>query len=191
MLGEQLINLPSDLRTKALRWFNNDIYDQPFKRLADVVANDVARGRRVLAKQSQALGFLSEGTIKNLEQRARIPVGAALIASDVDIARWIRGTNNNFGDAVPLSIAGTLPSIIRSPDAILWDRENRNLIYARRLANGRYAQFILNLSFKTDLNTNRSRFNETLNTFKNSGVVDATVLDDQNLEIILGEIVLP
>lgn len=188
LLGRQLMDMPADLRTKATKWFDNDVYDKPFKSITERVALQLAKAKRISSGEAQPVGFLSEKALGGLISRGQVPVGLSVLARDKDIAHWLRDSKADRGKALPVSIASQLPQIFRKPDAILYDNESPTLIYAKKLADGQYAKFVLKLDFKAKLRVNKSRFNETLNTFVSAGLVDWSNLNGPRFEVIQGEI---
>jgi len=188
LLGQQLMEIPADLRKLALEWFNNDIYDKPFSKLVNKVAYQLATSRNISAGHALPIGYLSDQVIKHLASNDSYPIGATLIARDSDIAHWLRDTKAAKGKTVPLNLAADLPKLIREPDAILWDSLNPSLIYAKKLDDGRYAKFVVKVNMKGKLQHNKSRFNEFLNTVKSAGIVKGDNLKEGRYQLIEGKI---
>jgi len=109
-----------------------------------------------------------------------------MVVRDKDIVHWLRDNKANRGAAIPLSIASSLPEIIRSPDVVLFDGDN--IVFAKRVDDGRYAKFILKVNYQDKFRHLKSRFNEHLNLFKSAGIVDADNLREQRYEILKGKI---
>lgn len=186
ILGQQLMEIPTKLRKPALDWFDNSMFDQPFKQLVNGTAYQMAKGRSIKQGVAQTVGYLSEDVISYLSSHAEVPYGAAIIARDSDIAHWLRDSKTERGAAVPISVASILPQIIRNPDAVLLD--GKNVLFAHKMKDGRYAKFILKMNFKDKLRHNKSRFKEYLNTFKSAGIVLAENLKEPHYKVISGGI---
>ncbi|MBL4832607.1 MAG: minor capsid protein [Pseudomonas sp.] len=186
ILGQQLMDLPAKLRKPALQWFDNSVFDKPYESLVNATSLKMLKRKNTKEGISQTVGYLSEDIITHLTKQGQLPIGAAIVVKDADIAHWLRDNKVNRGAAIPLSIALILPKIIRLPDVVLFD--GNNIVFARRLGDGRYAKFILEVNYKDKLRHLNSRFNEYLNTFKSSGIVDADNLREPRYEIIKGKI---
>ena len=186
ILGQQLMELPTKLRKPALDWFDNSIFDEPFKQLVDSTAMQLAKGNSVNQGLAQTAGYLTEEIIEGLATKNLIPVGAAIVVRDGDIAHWLRHSKNDRGASVPLSIATKLPRLIRDPNVVLFN--GKDLVFAEKLNDGRYAKFVLKLNFNARLRHNKSRFKEYLNVFKSAGIVLADNLREPRYEIIKGKI---
>lgn len=188
ILGQQLMNIPADMRAKALKWFDNTIYDKPFARLVTQVTEQMLRGQRISVGHAVAVGFMDGITIQSLADSGTIPAGIALTVRDRDIAHWLRDTKSDRGVAIPASLAKTLPQVIRQPDAVLLDKSDNKLIYARRMEDGRYAKFVVSINIKTKLQHNKSRFKEVLNHVVTAGLVNAHNLKEGRYQLIQGVI---
>lgn len=186
ILGQQLMDLPTKLRKPALDWFDNSIFEAPYKQLVNSTAMQLAKGESAKQGLAQTVGYLSNTTIEFLAEHKQYPIGAAIVVRDGDIMHWLRDSKKNRGAAIPLSIANRLPSIVRTPDAVLID--NKDLVFAKRLNDGRYAKFILKLNFKGSLRVNKSRFKEYLNTFITAGIVEKSNLLEVRYTLIEGEV---
>lgn len=186
ILGQQLMELPTSLRQEAIKWFDNSIFDQPYKQLANATAYQMTKGISIKQGLAQTVGYLSEDIISYLSKHVEVPYGAAIIVRDSDIAHWLRDKKVDRGAAVPLSIASLVPKIIREPDAVLFDGEN--VVFAQKMTDGRYVKFVLKMNFKDKLRHNKSRFKEYLNTFKSAGIVLAENLKEPRYKIISGAI---
>jgi SPP1 gp7 family putative phage head morphogenesis protein len=57
LLGQQLMDIPAEMRAKALKWFDNDIYDKPFSELTNKLAYQLAKGKSATKGESQTVGF--------------------------------------------------------------------------------------------------------------------------------------
>jgi len=77
---------------------------------------------------AQTVGYLPEDVIDHLAKNGKLPFGAAMVVRDKDIVHWLRDNKANRGAAIPLSIANTLPKTLRSPDAILLDKNDLILL---------------------------------------------------------------
>ena len=148
ILGQQLMDLPTKLRKPALDWFDNSIFDAPYKQLVNSTAMQLAKGESTKQGLAQTVGYLNETTISYLSRNYEVPYGAALVAKDSEIFHLLRDSKKNRGSALPLSIATQLPSVIRNPDAILFDSSKSTLVYAQKLENGNYAKFVFGTNFK-------------------------------------------
>lgn len=187
--GQQLMDVPADLRKVALDNLDSTHLAQPFKQLVNKVAYQLAKNERVTAGHAQTAGYLSNDIVNALLQRKRIPVGLAVVARDADIAHFLRTTKTDRGASVPISIASTLPSVIKTPDVVLWDTADPALIYAKRLESGDYAKFVVKLDFKAKLNERDVRFREHLNVVKTAGIVSWADLNAGRYEVIQGKLV--
>lgn len=186
ILGQQLMELPTKLRKPALDWFDNSIFDTPYKQLVNSTTMQLAKGEKVTQGLAQTVGYLSEEIISYLSNNAKLPIGAAMVVRDGDIAHWLRDKKVNRGAAVPLSIASSLPKLLRDPDVVLFD--GKDVIFANQLKDGRYAKFVLKLNFKGRLRHDKSRFKEYLNTFISAGIIDKANLLEPRYEVITGKV---
>lgn len=186
ILGQQLMELPTKLRKPALDWFDNSVFDEPYKAMVNTTSLKMLKGKNTKEGTAQTVGYLSEDIITHLTKQGQLPIGAAIVVKDADITHWLRDSKVNRGAAIPLSIALILPKIIRLPDVVLFD--GNNIVFAQRLDDGRYAKFILEVNYKDKLRHLKSRFNEYLNTFKSAGIVDADNLREPRYKTIKGEV---
>ncbi|GAB3021410.1 phage head morphogenesis protein [Bowmanella dokdonensis] len=189
IFGQQLMEIPADLRKEALKWMDTDVYDRPFKRLVNKVGTQVAKGQRPAAGHAQTAGYLASEVIEFLQSKGKGPASTVIVAKDSDIAHWLRDTKAARNQMVPISVASSLPGIVRTPDAVLYEKANGRLLFVRRLSDGRYAKFVVAIGLKGKIQHNKSRFNETLNLVKTAGIVAAYNLLQKEYELIFGEIV--
>lgn len=188
IFGQQLMQIPKDLRSKALQWMDTDVFDRPFKSMVDKVALQIATGRKVANGQAVTAGYLTNEVITFLETKNKFPIGAVVVGKDSDVGHALRVDKASRGQTVPLSSMAAFPAVIRAPDVVLYDKTSGDLIYAQRLGNGKYAKFVVRLNFKTKIQLNKSRFKESLNLVKTAGVVAAHNLRQSQYEVIVGEV---
>jgi SPP1 gp7 family putative phage head morphogenesis protein len=188
IFGQQLMEVPAQMRAQALDWFDNSIYDDAFKSVVNRVGLQVAKGDGKALGLAQTAGFMTNDIIEYLNDQSIHPIGATIVATDKDIIHWLRSNKELRGQQVPLSIAAQFPAILRDPDVVLFDKNDPALIYAKHLGDGRYAKFIVKVNLKTKFRHIKGRFKEYLNQVRTAGIVKGYNLKDTAYELIKGDI---
>lgn len=188
VFGQQLMEVPNQMRDNALRWFDTTIYDAAFKQMVDTSAQQIAKGNATPIGLASTAGYFSPAVLDFLELKDQTPFGATVIATDKDIYHALRSSKVERGAAIPVSIASSFPSIIRKPDAVLFNKDDNTIVYAKKLNDGRYAKFVIKTNLKRKFKTSKSRFKEFLNTVITAGIVQPYNLTQRNYELIEGQI---
>lgn len=179
VLGELIMTLPPAVRSRALESLRASAtrLDEPFRAWATQVLQSDSAGAQI------AVGYLSEETVRFvLEQGVELSTVTVTLLEQ-HLRRMVRDVARRGGKAtLPRAILMDIPGRLANPEAVLWDRRKRNLVFSSHLATGSgdaRARLIVQVEF--------SRKGARANAVISGGVVDAGTLRNGGVyEIVSG-----
>lgn len=152
--GQQLMEVPADLRQAALNNIDLNHFENPFKRFSNKVAYQVVKGKTDIDSGAIGVGYFNNIVINELADELRYPTNAAVAIRDQSIAEMLNGAP---GQSIALSSINRIPAILRNPDAVLYNQSTQSLVYAKLGDNG-YLAFSVTIAGQGELNYVESAF---------------------------------
>lgn len=201
IFGERVMELTKEVRTpvlnKAAKTFTKPS-DKAFKTFMQQQINKRDTEIGTTNNYIKTAGFLSGNTTNQLEKINITPISAVITLRDREAMHLVRDSNASKNKtrghsgkphSIPDEQALELPGILRTPDAVLFDTNNKTLLYIRKLSDREYLKIILNLNRHTKLNHNNERINRQVGNYINSaGVVQKENLQEKRYNLLEGSL---
>jgi SPP1 gp7 family putative phage head morphogenesis protein len=100
-----------------------------FGRWVDALAQDLAGGTAKAAGERFVAGALDQVVLDALASREIVPDSGAITISDRVVQHMLRDAKAASGRALAVADIRELPQILAEPEAILWDKSKKNLLY--------------------------------------------------------------
>ncbi|WP_421173766.1 phage minor head protein [Aeromonas enteropelogenes] len=125
-VAQKLVELESrSLRQAVIQSLNN----APARQLAfaDWVANALTERRP--GANVQPVAFMTDDVAEHVEARTGAPAARLMAIGEKQLLHADSPKHQAMGAALTLEEYQTLPQLLASPDAVLWDNKNNNLLY--------------------------------------------------------------
>lgn len=168
-LGDQLVDLPRRVQDQF-----NDHSTSIYNKLQDAFS---PWAKQVLDKdhprrQTMVAGYLSGAVIKAVRDKAIKPRTAAITLSADRLRRMERDIKKKKGQDVPRDLIVNIPTGIKNPTAILWDKKKDALLYVVGNTGEREFKLFVMINFKEK--------RDITNSIRSGGVVPLQNLKDEN-----------
>ncbi len=181
--GTKLASQPPAIRSKALS--NAATLTMAKKILPGYKAwaNDVFVRDKNMG-DLHVVGYINDNTIVHAENNGVKVSDATITMSDSRLRRMLKPKNRRSGKAlVPEAELLKLPIHLASPEAILWDKKEKSVVYVFDIKhkNNSRGKFFVRLNFK--------QAGEYTNSVRSAGVVDnVNLTDTNNYELLEGKL---
>ncbi|OCQ50961.1 Phage Mu protein F like protein [Photorhabdus australis subsp. thailandensis] len=127
-IARKLIGLQSrELRQQVIQSLNNaPVRQNAFAQWVGQVLTQRRPGNNI-----QPLGFMTDDIAVAVEERTGKPAARVLAISEKDLVHADSLKHQKKGVALTMAEYQALPRVIANPSAVLWDKQNQNLLYIR------------------------------------------------------------
>ncbi|WP_350306967.1 phage head morphogenesis protein [Photorhabdus viridis] len=127
-IARKLIGLQNrELRQQVIQSLNNaPVRQQAFAQWVGQVLTQRRPGNNI-----QPLGFMTEDIAVAVEERTGKPAARVLAISEKDLVHADSIKHQKKGVALTMAEYQALPKIVANPSAVLWDKQNQNVLYIR------------------------------------------------------------
>ncbi|ETS31955.1 phage putative head morphogenesis protein, SPP1 gp7 family [Photorhabdus khanii NC19] len=127
-IARKLIALQNrELRSQVIQSLNNaPVRQQAFAQWVGQVLTQRRPGNNI-----QPLGFMTEDIAVAVEERTGKPAARVLAISEKDLVHADSLKHQKKGVALTMAEYQSLPKTVANPSAVLWDRQNQNVLYIR------------------------------------------------------------
>ncbi|BAE50569.1 Mu-like prophage FluMu F protein [Paramagnetospirillum magneticum AMB-1] len=94
----------------------------------------IATGQAHAMGDKRVVGTLSEPVLEHLAAEQIVPESGAITLLDRDLTHFIRRLKKDLGKAPDLADLEGIPSSIANPQVVIWDADQRNLLYVTAAA---------------------------------------------------------
>lgn len=180
--GERVMQMPPEWRSRALDDAARNARD--WHADAGSMLGAMIEERYRPRGQTMAVGMLHSTVVDYLASRGQLPATAMVAVVDSEIAHMWRDSKATRIRTLPEDLVRSLPQQMAAPNALLYDLEDPGLIYAWRLADGRYAKAIVRLNYRQKGMLERA----PANLLRSGGIVGAADLRTARYTLINGEL---
>lgn len=139
-------------------------------------------------KRLMVVGSLRPGTIKSLVARGQEPLSAAVTLLDEDVAHLYREVKRSREGRLERDEILNLPSLIDSPEAVLWDQQDPGLLYVFSVGADK-AKMVVRINYRTKgRNLAGDKVKLTTNAVTTGGRVEEFNLREARYEVIEGKL---
>lgn len=134
----------TELKSQVIQSLNNS----PLRHAQFAQWVDDVLGRRRAGHRLASLGFLSEGLAKAVQARTGKAPSRLLVIGEKQLMHADSQKHQDSGIALAMETYRALPRLMANPQAVLWDKVNRNLVYVLRSEADGTAKAVVNAPYK-------------------------------------------
>lgn len=177
--GEKAIQLPDALRSAVLgdTQLLGQLIQKPYTSWARSV---LERGQAI--GEVRTVGYLNNKVIGFATEKGMPPITATVTLTDDRLLRMQRDLKRRRGIDLSVSSLFSIPTLLARPQAILWDKAKRNLLYVfRDQESAKAGKIVVNINFKE-----RTDISNSIRSASRIPVVN--LLDKNQYELIEGDL---
>ncbi len=187
-LGQTVMGMPTSLRAATLADVakNGGEFTRGFASLVQDVGKIIAgpEPHRYTNRTTPA-GFMLPDVVEGLEARGKYLSTSLIATTDKRLAHIMRADKQLRAQGLSQAQVASIPDVLRSPDAVLFDISNETLLYVRAINGQQYIKVVVPIDIKMD-NSTLSKVHA--NWVNSAGVVDFSALRNPNLKLLKGAI---
>lgn len=177
--GEKAMQLPDALRSTVLG--NTQLLGQLIQKPYTSWARSVLERAQAVG-EVRTVGYLNNKVIQFATQKGAPPITATVTLTDDRLLRMQRDLKRRQGIDLSISSLLSMPTLLARPQAILWDKAKRNLLYVfREQESAKAGKIVVNINFKE-----RNDISNSIRSASRIPVVN--LLDKNQYELIEGDL---
>ncbi len=187
-LGQTIMGMPASLRTATLADVakHGAEFTKDFASLVQDVGNIIAGpAPHRYTNRTTPAGFMLPDVVEALEARDKYLSTSLIATTDKRLAHIMRAAKQLRAQGLSQAQVASIPDVLRSPDAVLFDISNNTLVYVRAISGRQYVKIVVPIDIKMD-NSTLSKVHA--NWVNSAGVVDFSSLRNPNLQLLKGAI---
>jgi hypothetical protein len=135
---------------------------------------------------ARVVGFLGEVTLTKIKERGLIPASAAIEIRGREAAHMLRPSKQKRGAGVLATDALNMVSLLKKPDAVLYDIKNPALLYVfKPEQGGKHGKFVIGVGIETQVTVKGKLVVRKMNSVRTAGLVEKHNLTDANMYEVL------
>jgi SPP1 gp7 family putative phage head morphogenesis protein len=182
LMGEKLIDQPPALASAVVTArYRQPLMRAEYEEWIDGLADELKSGEPKGKSDYRVVGALSKDVLGKLSEAGIGPETGAVIVSDRRVYHLLRLSKTASVDIKDLK---ALPDILNKPEAVLWDKRNKTILYVFTGQDpAKKGKFVVgvNRNVKLPKNDQGKRSTQTVNEIVTAGMVDLVMLTDTNM----------